>query len=112
MTSLLDPIQIGEIHLPNRVIMSPRTRLRGTPEHIPTQLMAEYYAQRSGAGLIISEGIPVIPQGVAVAFGQLFIANPGLPARFSSNASLNVPDPSTFFTPGPYGYTDYPALSV
>jgi 2,4-dienoyl-CoA reductase-like NADH-dependent reductase (Old Yellow Enzyme family) len=48
----------------------------------------------------------------AVAFGQLFIANPDLPARFSSNASLNVPDPSTFFTPGPHGYTDYPALSV
>ena len=48
----------------------------------------------------------------AVAFGQLFIANPDLLARFSSNASLNVPDPSTFFTPGPHGYTDYPALSV
>jgi 2,4-dienoyl-CoA reductase-like NADH-dependent reductase (Old Yellow Enzyme family) len=48
----------------------------------------------------------------AVAFGQLFIANPDLPARFSSNASLNVPDPSTFFTPGPHGYTDYTALSV
>ena len=42
MISLLDPIQIGEIHLPNRVIMSPLTRLRGTPEHIPTQLMADY----------------------------------------------------------------------
>jgi 2,4-dienoyl-CoA reductase-like NADH-dependent reductase (Old Yellow Enzyme family) len=65
MISLLDPIQIGEIHLPNRVIMSPLTRLRGTPEHIPTQLMAEYYAQRAGAGLIISEGIPVVPQGLA-----------------------------------------------
>ena len=67
MISLLDPIQIGEIHLPNRVIMSPLTRLRSTPEHIPTQLMAEYYAQRAGAGLIISEGIPVIPQGVGYA---------------------------------------------
>jgi 2,4-dienoyl-CoA reductase-like NADH-dependent reductase (Old Yellow Enzyme family) len=48
----------------------------------------------------------------AVAFGQLFIANPDLPARFTSRASLNVPDPSTFFTLGPDGYTDYPALSV
>jgi len=67
MTSLLDPIQIGELHLPNRVIMAPLTRLRGTPEHIPTQLMAEYYAQRAGAGLIISEGIPVVPQGVGYA---------------------------------------------
>jgi len=67
MVSLLDPIQIGEIHLPNRVIMSPLTRLRGTSEHIPTQLMAEFYTQRASAGLIISEGIPVEPQGVGYA---------------------------------------------
>ena len=67
MASLLDPIQIGDIQLPNRVIMAPLTRLRGTPEHIPTQLMAEYYTQRAGAGLIISEGIPVLPQGVGYA---------------------------------------------
>src|ERR1035437_10757403 len=67
MASLLDPIQIGEIHLPNRIIMAPLTRLRGTPEHIPTQLMVEYYTQRAGAGLIISEGIPVVPHGVGYA---------------------------------------------
>jgi 2,4-dienoyl-CoA reductase-like NADH-dependent reductase (Old Yellow Enzyme family) len=48
----------------------------------------------------------------AVAFGQLFIANPDLPARFTSNAPLNMPDGSTFFTSGPHGYTDYPALNV
>jgi 2,4-dienoyl-CoA reductase-like NADH-dependent reductase (Old Yellow Enzyme family) len=67
MISLLDPIQIGELQLPNRIIMAPLTRLRGTPEHVPTQLMAEYYSQRAGAGLIISEGIPVVPQGVGYA---------------------------------------------
>src|SRR5580658_1743735 len=67
MASLLDPIQIGDIHLPNPVIMAPLTRLRGTPEHIPTPLMVEYYTQRAGAGLIISEGIPVVPQGVGYA---------------------------------------------
>jgi 2,4-dienoyl-CoA reductase-like NADH-dependent reductase (Old Yellow Enzyme family) len=48
----------------------------------------------------------------AVAFGRLFIANPDLPVRFARDALLNVPDPSTFLTPGPHGYTDYPALSV
>ncbi len=46
----------------------------------------------------------------AVAFGQLFIANPDLPARFAANASLNPPDPATFYASGPKGYTDYPAL--
>lgn len=67
MASLLDPIQIGDIRLPNRVIMSPLTRLRGTQDHIPTQIIAEYYTQRASAGLIISEGIPVVPQGVGYA---------------------------------------------
>jgi 2,4-dienoyl-CoA reductase-like NADH-dependent reductase (Old Yellow Enzyme family) len=47
----------------------------------------------------------------AVAFGQLFIANPDLPARFKLGAPLNAPDPTTFYAQGPKGYTDYPALS-
>ena len=67
MASLLDPIQIGEITLPNRVIMCPLTRLRGTTDHLPTPLMIEYYTQRATAGLILSEGIPVVPQGVGYA---------------------------------------------
>jgi 2,4-dienoyl-CoA reductase-like NADH-dependent reductase (Old Yellow Enzyme family) len=65
--SLLDPIQLGDLHLPNRVFMAPLTRLRGTPDHVPTPIMAEYYAQRASAGLIISEGIPVDPLGVGYA---------------------------------------------
>jgi hypothetical protein len=48
----------------------------------------------------------------AVAFGQLYIANPDLPARFANNAPLNTPDPATYFTPGPHGYIDYPALAA
>ena len=59
------------------------------------------------ANQVIADG-----EADAVAFGQLFIANPDLPARFRSNAPLNVPDVSTFFTSGPHGYTDYPALSA
>ena len=47
----------------------------------------------------------------AVAFGQLFIANPDLPARFAKDAPLNAPDPSTFYSSGPKGYTDYPTLA-
>lgn len=46
----------------------------------------------------------------AVAFGQLFIANPDLPERFRQNAPLNKPNPQTFYNPGPVGYTDYPFL--
>lgn len=64
MPHLLDSLKLGNLLLPNRVIMAPLTRLRGTPDHIPTPVMIEYYTQRAGAGLIISEGIPVSRQGV------------------------------------------------
>ena len=67
MPHLLDPLDLAGLPLPNRVIMAPLTRLRGTPDHIPTPVIADYYAQRAGFGLIISEGIPVTPQGVGYA---------------------------------------------
>ncbi len=67
MPHLLDPLKIGSLTLPNRVIMAPLTRLRGTVDHQPTALQAEYYAQRASAGLIISEGTPVSPMGVGYA---------------------------------------------
>ncbi|HWW96850.1 MAG TPA: alkene reductase [Edaphobacter sp.] len=67
MPSLLDPIQLGDLHLPNRVFMAPLTRLRGTPDHIPTPIMVDYYTQRATAGLIISEGTPIDPLGVGYA---------------------------------------------
>ena len=65
--NLLDPLQLGDLLLPNRVIMAPLTRLRGTVDHIPTPIIAEYYAQRASAGLILSEGTPVEPMGVGYA---------------------------------------------
>jgi 2,4-dienoyl-CoA reductase-like NADH-dependent reductase (Old Yellow Enzyme family) len=64
LAHLLDPITIGDLQLPNRVIMAPLTRLRGTPDHLPTALISTYYAQRASAGLIVSEGIPIDPMGV------------------------------------------------
>ncbi len=48
----------------------------------------------------------------AVAFGVPFLANPDLPERFRKGAPLNTPNPATFYTPGPVGYTDYPALTA
>ena len=47
----------------------------------------------------------------AVAFGTAFLANPDLPERIRRGAALNAPDPATFYTPGPQGYTDYPTLA-
>jgi len=46
-----------------------------------------------------------------VAFGTSFLANPDLPARIRLEAELNHPNPATFYSPGPAGYTDYPPLA-
>ncbi|NLS08338.1 alkene reductase [Rhizobium sp. P32RR-XVIII] len=59
MTSLFDPIELGAIKAPNRILMAPMTRARGTRSHIPTPIMVDYYAQRASAGLIISEAIGI-----------------------------------------------------
>src|SRR5438309_1671929 len=65
--TLFDPIQVGALHLPNRIIMAPLTRARAGTERIPNALMAEYYTQRASAGLIISEATSVTPMGVGYA---------------------------------------------
>lgn len=62
--SLFDPIIIGDIQLRNRIIMSPLTRCRASEGRVPNALMAEYYAQRSTAGLILSEATSISAQGV------------------------------------------------
>ena len=65
MSTLFDPITIGALALKNRVIMAPLTRSRAVGgKRVPNGLMAEYYAQRASAGLIISEATAVTPQGV------------------------------------------------
>lgn len=66
MKTLFDPVQVGALHLPNRVVMAPLTRNRA-PDAIPTPLMAEYYAQRASAGLIISEATAISHQGQGYA---------------------------------------------
>lgn len=64
MPSLFDPIALGAINAPNRIIMAPLTRTRATEGHVPTELMIEYYRQRAGAGLIISEATGISRQGL------------------------------------------------
>ncbi|QES09390.1 alkene reductase [Streptomyces venezuelae] len=55
MTSVFDSVRLGELPLPNRLVMAPMTRNRASADGVPTPLMAEYYAQRASAGLIIAE---------------------------------------------------------
>jgi N-ethylmaleimide reductase len=64
MTTLSDPIRYGAISAPNRFVMAPLTRGRGTREHVPTPLMVEYYRQRASAGLIITEATGISREGL------------------------------------------------
>lgn len=65
MPTLFDPIQLGAIAAPNRVLMAPLTRGRSVGEHVPiSQLKAEYYRQRASAGLIIAEATGITQEGM------------------------------------------------
>ncbi len=64
MPTLFDPLQLGDLSLPNRIIMAPLTRCRAEPGRVPGELIVEYYRQRASAGLIISEATAVTPMGV------------------------------------------------
>ncbi|MEJ8835517.1 alkene reductase [Ramlibacter sp. AN1133] len=66
MKSLFEPVPLGKLQLPNRIVMAPLTRNRA-PEAIPTPLMAQYYAQRAAAGLLISEATAITHQGQGYA---------------------------------------------
>ncbi|MEU6447220.1 alkene reductase [Streptomyces sp. NPDC048232] len=74
MTSLFDSYPLGELTLPNRMVMAPMTRVRAAAGGLATPSMATYYAQRASAGLIVSEGVQ--PSLV----GQ---SNPGTPGLYT-----------------------------
>ena len=67
MPSLFDPLKLGDLTLRNRVVMAPLTRSRSGVERTPGPLVAQYYAQRASAGLILSEATSVTPLGVGYA---------------------------------------------
>ncbi len=72
---LFNPLQVGALTLPNRILLAPLTRARAGMEHLPNDLMAEYYAQRATGGLLITECTMVMPNTSA------FVAEPGIYSR-------------------------------
>ncbi|PZU58271.1 MAG: alkene reductase [Sphingobium sp.] len=68
MPTLFDPVRLGAVEAPNRIIMAPLTRARATRQHVPTAIMADYYRQRAGAGLIITEATGISQQGLGWPF--------------------------------------------
>ena len=67
MNQLFEPLRAGDLTLPNRIIMAPLTRMHADPGRVPNDLMVEYYTQRAGAGMILTEATAVTPQGVGYA---------------------------------------------
>jgi N-ethylmaleimide reductase len=67
-SDLFQPVRLGPYQLANRIVMAPLTRSRAGADGVPRALMAEYYAQRASAGLIIAEGTNISPQGRGYAF--------------------------------------------
>lgn len=68
MPSLFDPLKLGAITAPNRILMAPLTRGRSTRDHVPTAIMVDYYTQRASAGVIITEATGISPQGLGWPF--------------------------------------------
>lgn len=72
---LFTPYRLGSLQLPNRIVMPPMTRSRAAAGDVATPQMAEYYAQRASAGLIVGEGTQISPQGQGYAW------TPGIHSR-------------------------------
>ncbi len=72
MANLFDPVRLGDLQLPNRIIMAPLTRSRAGDERVPNTMMRDYYVQRASAGLILSEATCISPVAVGYA------ATPGI----------------------------------
>jgi 2,4-dienoyl-CoA reductase-like NADH-dependent reductase (Old Yellow Enzyme family) len=64
MPSLFDPLELGSLQLPNRIVMAPLTRARSNREAVPNALMAAYYTQRASAGLLITEATGISREGL------------------------------------------------
>src|SRR5882762_3306075 len=68
MAELFDPIQLGDINAPSRIIMAPLTRSRASRDHVPTKIMVDYYSQRASAGLIIAEATGISREGLGFPY--------------------------------------------
>jgi N-ethylmaleimide reductase len=94
LNSLWTPTTVGDISLPHRLVMAPMTRDRSTPEDVPTELNAEYYAQRASHALIITEGTQPSTDG------QGYLLTPASTMTSRSPGGARSPTPYTRPTAG------------
>jgi N-ethylmaleimide reductase len=108
----LGELGIGFIEL-TEAPSGPMARPEGAPRITPLVRAAFNGTLIANGGYEASSAAAILRDGGAdlVSFGAPFLANPDLPERLQQAAALNRPDPSTFYTGGARGYTDYPTLS-
>lgn len=110
MPSIFDGYRLEPVEMNNHIVMAPMTRSRAMTL-APDDDTVTYYRQRTGAGLIITEGTPVSEQGRGYAYTPGIYA-PNQIERFGRGAPIVSPDSATFYTGGKHGYIDYPALGA
>src|SRR5687768_16853098 len=102
---LFRPYLAGDVTFPNRVVLAPMTRSRVLTGNVPNPLAAQYYAQRASAGLLITEGTQVSPQGVG------YIRTPGIhtPAQVAGWKTITdaVQDRKSTRLNSSHGYISY-----
>ncbi len=86
MSKLFETLDLGDLQIPNRIVMAPMTRSRADDDGLVGPITATYYAQRAGAGLILSEGI------FPTAMGKGYVRTPGLVTRAQTEAWRRVTD--------------------
>ena len=84
--NLFSPIRFGDLELANRIIMAPLTRNRAAEGNVPQAMNVEYYRQRASAGLVISEGSQISPQGLG------YPGTPGIHSEAQVEGWLKVTD--------------------
>lgn len=109
----LSPLNLAFAHITR---VTAQDIAHGAASGVGPQELRSHYTGRviTNGGFTLETANQALSEGWAdaVAFGVPFLANPDLPKRLQLGAPLNEADPATFYTPGPKGYTDYPALEA
>ena len=107
--ALLAPVKLGRYELPNRVVMAPMTRSRAyNRDRAPTELHAQYYAQRASAGLIITEGSQISPQGVGYVYTPGIYSDAQIRAWKKVTEAVHARDGHIFSQLWHVGYVSHP----
>jgi hypothetical protein len=104
---------MGDLDLPNRIVMAPLTRMRAGPiDHVPTAPQAEYYAQRASAGLIVAEATAISPDGFGYPAGGGRVRGLMRTRPINNVRSARKPGVSDWSTPGHYSMKTFRAKRI